>query len=373
MGLFDGAFVNQRERLDHVLGTVMNAVGLMDNEPTPLTPLVPDAPQACVVLIDGLGFEQLQARLGHAPNLRKLSSETFISAVVPSTTAAGITAFGTGKRPGQTAMAGYALRSPKSGETFSLIAWDDPTARPETWQTQPTLFEQLGERASETSLVQPAKFVGSGLTNAALRGSDTAVAGPLADRVDAAVNELKSGKKLTYLYWGDLDSAGHKEGWLSDSWIGQLEMVDAEFGRLLRSLPKGTLVVLTADHGMIDVNERIDIADIAVLRDGVDTVAGESRAVHLYTSEAEAVAARWRDYLGDRAWVATADEVIAADLLGQTSEFTREVIGDVLVFARDRRVIVDSRVQSSTAIGLIGVHGSLTPDEMKIPFVVEVI
>lgn len=370
---FEGAYIDQPERLDQVLGTVMTAVGLIDTDPTPLSPSVPRAERACIVLVDGLGFEQLQQRRGHAPTLRSLGIDRHISTVVPSTTAAGITAFGTGRRPGATAMVGYSLRAPRSGRTFSLIAWDDDTVSAQTWQTEPTLFEGLGERAEQTSLIQPAKFVGSGLTTAALRGAPSVVAQSLPQRVDAAVAQLRAGDKLTYLYWGDLDSAGHKEGWLSERWTGELETFDAEFGRLLCSLPAGTLVVLTADHGMIDVTERIDIADRRELTQGVDAVAGESRAVHLYTGEPEAVASRWSEYFGDTAWVATADEVIAAGLLGPTSEFTREVMGDVLAFARGSAVIVDSRVQSSTAIGLIGVHGSLTRQEMAIPFVVEVV
>lgn len=361
--------------IDGVLPAALDAAGLPAERGLYFRELfgLPRARKVCVVMVDGLGFHQLRDRLGHAPNLRRCGVERHISTVVPSTTAAGISSFGTGKRPGLTGMAGYSLRSPHTGNNFSLIAWDEPGLNPQDWQIEPTLFEQLGSQSQRVALIQPAKFVGSGLTMAALRGAPTYSAERLAARVDKTVEVLKGESDFAYLYWGDIDSVGHKHGWKSDRWIEELEHFDLEYGRLLRSLPKGTLVVVTADHGMIDVDERINIADSTNLSRAVASVAGESRAVHLYTNDPAGVKERWKDELGDKAWVLMRDEVISAGLLGKTSARTASVIGDVLAFARDQRVLVDSRFQSDTAIGLIGVHGSLTEAEMHIPLIVEVV
>ena len=56
---------------------------------------------------------------------------------------------------------------------------------------------------------------------------------------------------LTYLYLRDTDKVGHNYGWDSDKWIGTYERVDGQLGLLRRSVPKGTLIVIVADHGMI--------------------------------------------------------------------------------------------------------------------------
>ncbi|MDO5025659.1 MAG: alkaline phosphatase family protein [Trueperella sp.] len=328
----------------------------------------PAAARACVVLVDGLGINQLRARRGHIPHIRSLGLDDAITTVAPSTTAAGITSFATGQLPGRTGMAGYALRVPGTAKTFSLIAWDDPAVQPEQWQTVPTFFERLP--ASAARIIQPQKFVDSGLTLAALRGATTRVAETLPDRVSAAVSELRGETKLVYLYWGDLDSIGHKYGWQSEKWTAALETFDAEFGRLLRQVPPETLVILTADHGMVDVTERIDIAHNPALTAGVDCVAGESRAVHLYTDHPQEVAARWQQELGEKVWVMETDQAIARGIFGPTTGITRQRIGSVLAFAQGTTAIVDSRYQSEKAINLIGVHGSLTAAEMEIPCVV---
>lgn len=362
-----GATRPTSQNLAGIMPSALAAIGAFDGH-VPFE--FPEATRACVVLVDGLGYHQLRDRIGHAPNVRAIGTDRFITTVVPSTTAAGITALGTGLMPGKTAMAGYALRVPETTSVFSLIAWNSPRVKPETWQSQPTHFE-----TSSANLVkiQPQKFVGSGLTRAGLRGGRTVVAEDLPSRVDAATRELRSGADLAYLYWDKIDATGHKYGWTSEQWIAELEHFDAEFGRLLRTLPTDTLVVLTADHGMVDVTERVDIRDFDELVADVNVVAGESRAVQVYTSEPEAVAERWQNFFADEAWVVTKSEAIEAELFGPVTDFTRGVMGDVFAFAKGTLAIVDSRFQTPGAIGLIGVHGSLTEEEMHIPLSTSVV
>lgn len=333
---------------------------------------LPDAKRVIVVLVDGLGHANLTARTGHTPYLRRrlANSPDPIRTVSPSTTAAAITGLGTGLFPGQTAMAGYSLRDPRTGEPFNLISWNTDL-RAEDWQTRPTIAESLVEAGMELAVVQPAKFVGSGLTNAAWRGGRPVVGETLDDRVDGALAALTT-TNLVYLYWGELDHTGHGKGWQSDQWIAELELLDGGLARLSRQAPADTLIIVTADHGMIDVEERIDIAAVPALAEGVDLVAGEERATQVYTKQADAVAGRWREYLGDRALVYTKEEWIDSGLLGRVSDQTRSAIGDVVAFSHGRLGIGDSRFMSAGALSIIGLHGSLTDEEMNVPCLVEV-
>ncbi len=157
------------------------------------------------------------------------------------------------------------------------------------------------------------------MTVAALRGGTYASAEPLSGRVDAAVRAL-SRPGLVYLYWGEVDKAGHHHGSTSWQWGDELEALDRELVALVRSVPRGTLVLVTADHGMVDVDPalRRDVATDPALSRGVELVGGEPRAVHVYTEPGQtaAVAARWRDVLGDDALVLERDEVLARGFLG---------------------------------------------------------
>lgn len=190
------------------------------------------------------------------------------------------------------------------------------------------------------------------MTQAALRGSDYISNDDPRKRVAVAAQAAKN-PGLTYLYLRDTDKVGHNYGWDSDKWIGTYERVDGQLGLLRRSVPKGTLIVIVADHGMIttDPESVIDIAQDQRLMQGVVHVGGEPRCVMLYAEQGEApenIAARWRDVLGDRAQVRTRSQAIAEGVYGPVVSRVEPMIGDVIVSATKAVTIVDSRTQAES-------------------------
>lgn len=332
---------------------------------------LPEAHRVCVVLVDGLGYENLTERAGHAPFLRSLLNGSGpLSAGYPSTTAASMGSFGTGTGPGRTGLVGYTVRNPASGGLANMVSWDGLGPARE-WQREPTVFERLVAHGVTVTTVGPAKFMGSGLTEAALRGGGYRAAESLAQRVDAVLRLLRE-PGLVYLYWGDVDKTGHHEGAGSWQWGDQLEALDGELRRLVRSLPRGASVVVTADHGMVDVDpaRRHDVATTPGLAEGVALVAGEPRALHVHLEpgvDPRAAEARWADVLGGDAVVLTGDDAVAAGLFGPVSGHVRPLIGDLVVAATGRATVVDSRTQTPASLRLVGVHGSLTPAELRVP------
>lgn len=335
---------------------------------------LPRAERVCVVLVDGLGHVNLAERAGHAPFLRSLLPDArALTSTFPSTTAAAIGAFGTGTAPGRTGMLGYTQRNPATGGLANMVSWEGASAPAELQRETPVLERLAAADVSVTS-TGPARFAGSGMTVAALRGGSYAAAEGLGARVDAAVRAL-SRPGLVYLYWGEVDKAGHHHGSTSWQWGDELEALDRELARLARSVPRGTLVLVTADHGMVDVDPalRRDVATDPVLARGVTLVGGEPRAVHVYTEPGEttAVASRWRDVLGDDALVLVREEVLARGLLGPDPRPEAvAAAGDVIVALRGRATVVDSRTQTPASLALVGVHGSLTEREMRVPLLV---
>lgn len=182
---------------------------------------------------------------------------------------------------------------------------------------------------------------------------------------------------LTYLYMRDADKIGHNYGWNSDKWIGTYERIDGQLSLLRRSLPKGTLIVIVADHGMIsaDPESRVDIAADPRLMQGVGKVGGEPRCVMLYAEDGvdpDEIASRWRETLGTRAQVRTRAEAIREGVYGPVEPYVEPMIGDVIVSAARSVTIVDSRTQPEKAMQLPSVHGSLTRMESDIPCLVDV-
>jgi hypothetical protein len=321
-----------------------------------------------LVLADGLGAANLEARRGHAPFLTREPYERFRTGF-PSTTVASLGSLGTGLSPGQTALAGYSLRDPVTGKRATLIKWDTPTP-PETWQPHPTLFERMATAGRPAVFVGEDRFRASPMTRGSLRGARfRADGGSPAKRVEAALAEARTADGLVYVYWGELDKVGHARGWESSDWALALEDLDSGLARLAAALPRGWELWLTADHGMVDVTGAAhwEVSEHPALAEGVTMVAGEPRAVHLHTDQPEAVAARWQDFLGEQAWVMTREEAVAAGLFGPVDHRVLPYLGDVVAALAGRCTVLDSARQGPGAAGMVGLHGSLTADEMEIP------
>lgn len=333
---------------------------------------LPRAERVVVVLVDGLGLAQVRERRGHAPTLRPfLDGARALCSAFPSTTASSLGLLGTGCAPGLTGMVGYTARA-ADGRLGNLVSWTG-LGDPADVQREPTVLEQAAAAGLPVTSVGLRRFDGSGLTRAVLRGARHVGVDDLGARADAVARALRK-PGLVYLYFGEVDKVGHHEGWTSDAWGDALADVDRAIGRLLRVVPRGTLVLVTADHGMVDVDpaHRHDVSAAPHLTDAVAFVAGEPRMTHLHVADGvspETVADRWQDTLGDDAVVLTRSEAVGAGLLGAVAPHVEPTIGDVLVLATGRATVVDPRSQSAASLELRGVHGSLTHAETDVPFI----
>lgn len=334
---------------------------------------------ACVLLIDGLGHQLLDTHADDAPVLAGLHART-VRVGYPSTTSAGLAAVGTGRRSGEHGMVGYSFQIPGAGVVNALRWTPHPTGPdlrdtlpPEEIQPLPTTFEQASSAGVAVSVISGAEFTGSGMTRAVLRGGHYVGVHRLGD-LAARVQQAIADGGFCYGYHADLDLLGHLYGAGSAAWRMQLRQIDRLVESVLDALPSDGLLVVVADHGMVnlDAADVIDIDTRTELLNGVVAVGGEVRARHVYVADgaADAVAATWKETLGDRAWIRTRDEAIAAGWFGaRVSDAARSRIGDVVVAARGRAGLVRRTVEPLES-ALVGQHGSWTPAEQLVPLLV---
>ena len=342
---------------------------------------LPAAQRICVVLADGLGRNLLKQKSAHTPFLRSVlqagqgNVPVWLDSAFPSTTAASLASFGTGLAPGQHGMVGYDVLDPDQDQVVNMLGNWDPGVDPRRWQPFPTVFERAADHVEVTTVSLP-QFSDSPMTQAALRGGSFVTGITSHARTAAAAEAMAgAGPSLMYFYVNELDKAGHRHGCQSSQWEHQLEELDATVRRLHDTLPPGTTVLLTADHGMLDVPEsqRIDYSADPALLAGVRHTAGEPRMVHLYLEPGLGEAGRarllgaWRARFGDRIWAFTREEAIAGGLFGEVRAQAAPRIGDVMIAARDVLALYDTRRARPTALEVVGQHGSLTKAEREVP------
>lgn len=334
---------------------------------------VPASDRYVVLMVDGLGWTGLTkalSELGYFPEL--LGDATRLTSAVPSTTATSLTCLGTGRTPGEHGIVGYSFRH--GNGLLNPLSWNG-APDPRLVQPHDTIFERLADQGVSVHSVAPTRFEASGLTGAGLRGP---VFHEVRDEDDLDTKialttkaSVLGDKSLVYLYERSLDHVGHGRGCESDDWMTTLHRIDGFVERLREQLHPDVTLLITGDHGMIDVpkDAMIMLEDTPGLADGVDLFAGEGRMRQLYTRRPDAVARRWADILGERAWVVTGEQAIAEGWFGPVADSVRPSIGDVLVAMRDNWAVMSRAL--SGELTLVGMHGSLTSDEMHVPLLID--
>ncbi|MDX2970107.1 alkaline phosphatase family protein [Kribbella solani] len=336
---------------------------------------LPPAARYAVLLFDGLGWNLLQRYAEFAPYLSSLMpASRSLTAGVPSTTATSLTSLGTGLPPGAHGIVGYTTLVPERDALLNALAWDVPVD-PRRWQPHDTVFDRMAAAGVAARNVSKARFETSGLTAAAFRGTRHRGADTIEDRLDATRFASREGQSsVVYVYDSQLDYIGHQQGSDSTQWRKELAAADEFAQRVRAALPRDAVLLVVADHGMIDIQpeHRVDIDSEPALTDGVRIVGGESRFRHLYCvpgAEADVIAT-YQERLGDKALVLSRSAAVAQGWFGAVEERVAPRLGDVIIAALGPVALVASRRHAQEA-ELIGLHGSLTPDEMLIPLLLD--
>jgi predicted AlkP superfamily pyrophosphatase or phosphodiesterase len=324
-------------------------------------------------LIDGFGADVLAMYGDHAPTLAAISSQQIITTSFPSTTSTSLATLTTGSMPGAHGMMGYTVRVPRSsGRVLNSLKWDE-RVDPEIWQPVPTLFQRGVAAGITVTHVAAKRYEDTGFTRAVFRGAHYRGANLTSDLISETVLALSKSPSFVYLYVNDLDSAGHSDGVGSDKWIAALANIDAMVATLLAKLPKGVRLWITADHGMINVGEKIVLGRDNSLLTNVETIAGEPRMRHLYLTDSQSksmssdVVSLWNSELGNKVKVYSRESAIASGLFGaEVTLDAAERIGDVIAVAQGEVVLLDPE-RADKEGSMIGHHGGDSEIESSVP------
>lgn len=342
------------------------------NIPGAANPLhLPPVQRACLLVVDGLGWEQLRDHPAAAPFLSELAvTGGPLTAGFPATTVTSLSSLGTARPPGQHGMFGYQVAVPGQGKLLNGLRWDD-SIDPRGWQPGTTVYERAAQAGVSTYRVAASALEKTGLSTAVMRGTEYRAADSFGELVGRAADALREPERaLVTVYHAQLDGTGHRVGCGSDDWRYQLGHVDKLAEQLAGVLPGGTDLYVTADHGMVDVmpGDRVDVDTDPRLREGVALLGGEPRARHVYAVPGAAadVLAAWREIIGDRAWILSREEAIGAGWFGPVAPELSERIGDVVAAPAGPSAIVATKTEVLES-SLIGMHGSLTASDQLVP------
>ena len=259
------------------------------------------------------------------------------------------------------------------GMRGSLFGQIDPDA---LFPTE-SIYARLAEAGMASSVVLPEAIAGSAPNLALLRGTQVVPFSTTEGALAAASTALGDGAGYAHVYLDELDSLMHAVGPddpLAEA--GARLVLDALAGA---TFPAGTLVLVTADHGMspVDPVRTVYVNELwpelaAHLEMGADgkplAPAGSCRDLFLHVREGHVDEVC--DGLGERldgvADVVPVDELVAEGIFAEPSRRLRERIANVVVLPR-RGEAVYWHEPGRFVQQLHGQHGGLSPQEMEIP------
>lgn len=329
------------------------------------------ARQVVLLVLDGLGWEQLRARSTLAPTLAGAHGiEIPITSVAPTTTACALTSITTGCPPSRHGLLGYRLAY--GDEILNVLRWSTGNGRSidarrripaKRFQPNPVF---PGSRGA-VPVVSKDGFGGTGFTAAHL--GDSPLHGyKVTSSLPVEVGRLlRDDEPLVYAYYDGIDRIAHAQG-VGDHYDAELQAVDQLVESLANELPPGAVLVVTADHGEIDVDQ-VELLGREIMS-MVSFISGEGRFrwLHARSGAAGELASATAERYQATTWVAGKEQIVDEGLFGGgLSGDLLDRLGDVALVPHAPIAFSDPADPGENR--LRGRHGSLTDDELLVPLV----
>lgn len=330
---------------------------------------LPKVRRAVVIFVDGLGAENLRQAAGHARFLNSFEANP-IRCEFPSTTATSISGFATGTRSAEHGVIGYSVFLRGEQRFQNLLTGWESAEHATAFKKHPDLTETTPR--GSVSVIGPEIYRDSGFTALTMSQSEYLAADSIADRFKVAKAQVSVGRGVSYLYIPELDQLAHRFGVESMQWRNALEEVDGLVAEFATGLPKDVGVILTADHGVIDVsNENHVLLDAHEwFTQSVRIVTGDPRCNFIYLNEdvdAQAFQSKLLDLVGVSAVVCTHSQLANTGWVMVEAEHSLSYQPDFYLIWQDSFVSYDRRTAKPHHLKLIGQHGAITDTEMRVP------
>lgn len=318
-----------------------------------------------VMLFDGMGPSALKTHLPADAFLRR-HLRGALSSVFPPTTTAAVTTMQSGLSPIEHGWLGWSLYFGEIGANVDIFpntlsqGEGVPAAAYNvagTYLPYESVFEKIGRATGGAVRAENVSAFSKYRTQSLTQICDTVKALCAAE-----------GRAYIYTYWHQPDADMHEYGTLHERAKADIHEIDAAVEALCGVL-SDTLVIVTADHGLVDTGWRF-IADYPALAACLEKLPSiEPRAASLFVKPG--MQARFEETFlaafGEDFQLYTRARALEEGLFGSGTPHPRSIgfIGDYLAVARG-----NASLAFAPAYGkLRAAHAGMTAQEMEVPFI----
>lgn len=334
------------------------------------------------LVLDGVGYNQLSRFMAAGGGGRFFSRHPRerITTVFPSTTAAAVTTLATGATPAEHGILSWHLYLPDLGLVGAVLPGRTLTGTPMTGsgfnlRRYLGLPSYLSPVRRHKRLLSFGTLGESAYSNAGTRWNGHAAYKTLAGMARQILRFGRGGGRgVAYAYWPLYDTLCHNKGVQARETGLHLAAIDRSLERIADGLAgSGTLLLVTADHGVVDAPApgRVELTAVPGLLDCLAVLpAGDARQVSCFVRPGQVE--RFHEVVGRQLAEAcvciTGEELLESGLLGPGCPHPslRGRVGDYVLLARDDYAF---QVTASLTKARVhkGNHGGLSSDEVYVP------
>jgi predicted AlkP superfamily pyrophosphatase or phosphodiesterase len=382
---------------------------LLTGEDGPMLPLdvLGDLPQAydkvILMYVDAFGWRFFEERIDRYPFLKRVSEQgvaSKITSLFPSTTTVHTTNIHLGEPVSQTGIYEWFYYEPLLDRLIAPLIFSYAGDKENGTIKLPggvnlndffryqTVYQKLANQGAKSYLFQLHEYQRGGFANLVLSGAERrgykTLSEGLVNLAEAVAAE--KGKAYFFYYYDSIDSVGHIYGPSSRQFEAEIDTflhaLEYHFHKNLIGKTSQTLLLITSDHGQIDVsphrtiylNQHFPQLQTLIRTDGEGRLlvpAGSARDIFLYirggrVDEAYSLLAH-HPIFESRAEVHRVSELMEKGYFGwPLSEAFRQRIADLVILAYPGEAVWWFE-KDRFDMRFYGHHGGLTPDEVEIP------
>jgi predicted AlkP superfamily pyrophosphatase or phosphodiesterase len=353
--------------------------------------------------VDAFGWKLFERYANKYPFLRTVLADGVVSKMTsqfPSTTAAHVTCIHTGLDVGQSGVYEWQYYEPLVDEVISPLLFSyagdkltrDTLSRcgvpPSAFFPRRTFYEALQSQGVASHILQYYTYCDSTYSNIVFRGAQVHPYQALPEalsHLSDLLQETAQQPSYYFVYFDRIDATCHIHGpssRQSEAAIDNfLTLMEEAFYRKVQGKAGNTLLIMTADHGQIEVDPRITFylnqqmpgleRSFKTSANGRPIVpAGSPRDMFLYVKEehVDDVIVRLQQRLAGKAEVYRTQDLLAQNFFGlhEPSPVFLARLGNVVILPYQRETVWWYE-EGKFDMHFRGHHGGLTAEEMEIP------
>ncbi len=395
-------FSNIPSAIKHILGLRNNNPLSETLDKAGITP--PESVNVILFLLDGFGYNQWIQYSERYKFLKTLSEKGTViplTSVFPSTTASSLTTIHSGMTPQEHGLLEWWVYFEEIDEIIQTLPFMpidskkrdemlDKGVNPRILFNGETMYEDLYKAGISSFTFINEAYKETAYSKLVFKGSKIVPYNNASNLMSVLRNKLTSISTPAYfnVYWSLIDSVAHEYGVHSGHYLTELDLIfnllQEEFlDKLSAETAERTIIMVTADHGHINVNPEETIYlnhfpevvnNFRTGKNGKKILPwGSPRDVFITVNKTnlEYVFSFLTVTLGDKAMIISTEKAIEQNLFGHgvLHKQFRSRIGDILILPEDNFMIWYEHIEGKK-FTLAGMHGGLNPDEMLIPFAV---